>query len=519
MSRRSRGSRGVVLALVAGVICLLSLLAGCGGSSDGDTGGGGAGGSASFKGDGYPGVDVSNTRFVGGPINRGNAAKLQEAWALPLTAQSSYGSISSTPVVTGGVIYAQDLASNVMAIDLESGDVLWRKNYEEPDQGPNGVVVAGGSVFGATGSFAFGLDQETGKELWQTPLIRNQGEAIDIAPGYHEGLVYVSTVPTTVESTYPGGGVGILWALDAKTGKKVWSFNTVPSSLWGDKKVNSGGGLWYPPSFDAKGFMYFGTGNPAPFPGVAGKPWGSSRPGPNLYTNSMVKLNAKTGKMEWYYQQTPHDVYDWDFQNSPVLVESKGRELAIGSGKSGIVVALDAQTGKPVWKLPVGKHNGRDDDGLLAMRGETSKLKDGLLYPGYLGGVIAPMAANKTTLFVPVVNSPVTVTKGIELGEGNGESAGELVAIDIASGKQIWNAELETPAYGPPTAVNDMVFASSFGGIVHGFDAKTGGEVWQASLPAGINAGVMVNGDTLLAPAGLPIAEGQRAKIVAFRLP
>jgi len=515
MSRRSSGSRGVALALAAVMIALLALLAGCGGSSDdgGDSGSDGA----SLSGDGYPGVDISNTRFVSGPINRNNAAQLKEAWSLPLTAQSSYGSISSTPVITGGVIYIQDLVSNVMAIDQESGEVLWRKNYEEPDQGPNGVVVADGAVFGATGSFAFGLDQQTGKELWQTPLLRNQGEAIDIAPGYKDGLVYVSTVPTTVESTYPGGGVGVLWALDAKTGKKVWSFNTVPNSLWGDKKVNSGGGLWYPPSFDEKGSMYFGTGNPAPFPGVPGKPLGSSRPGPNLYTNSMVKLNAKTGKMEWYYQQTPHDIYDWDFQNSPVLVESKGRELAIGSGKSGIVVALDAKTGKPVWKLPVGKHNGRDEDGLRAMRGE--KVKDGLVYPGYLGGVIAPMAANKTTLFVPVVNSPVSLSQGTELGEGNGENAGELVAIDIASGKQIWNAELESPAYGAPTAVNDLVFATSFGGLVHAFDAKTGGEVWQASLPAGVNAGLMVNGDTVVVPAGLPVAEGQKAKLVAFRLP
>lgn len=518
MSWRSSGSRGVALALIGVMIGLLALLAGCGGSSDDSSGGGDGGGAeVSFGGEAYPGVDLSSTRFVGGPINRGNAARLRQAWAVPLTAQSTYGSISSTPVITGGVVYTQDLTSNVMAIDLESGEVLWRKNYEEPDQGPNGVVVAGGAVFGATGSFAFGLDQETGKELWRTPLLRNQGEAIDIAPGYEDGLVYVSTVPTTVESTYPGGGVGILWALDAKTGKKVWSFNTVPNSLWGDKKVNSGGGLWYPPSFDEKGFMYFGTGNPAPFPGVPGKPSGSSRPGPNLYTNSMVKLDAKTGKMEWYYQQTPHDIYDWDFQDSPVLVTAKGRELAIGAGKSGIVVALDANTGKPVWKLPVGKHNGRDDDGLRAMRGE--KIKDGLVYPGYLGGVIAPMAANKTTLFVPVVNSPVSVREGVELGEGNGESAGELVAIDIASGKQIWNAELGSPAYGPPIAVNDMVFATSFEGFVHGFDAKTGGEVWQASLPAGMNAGVMVDGDTLVAPAGLPVAPGQKAKIVAFRLP
>jgi alcohol dehydrogenase (cytochrome c) len=144
--------------------------------------------------------------------------------------------------------------------------------------------------------------------------------------------------------------VGTLWALDAKTGQKKWHFDTVPKDLWGDTKVNSGGGLWQPPSFDDKGFIYFGTGNPAPYPGTPQKPWGSSRPGANLYTDSMVKLDAATGKKQWHFQLTPHDIYDWDFQDPPLLISAGGKELAVGAGKSGIVVALDANTGKPVWK-------------------------------------------------------------------------------------------------------------------------------------------------------------------------
>ena len=107
-----------------------------------------------------------------------------------------------------------------------------------------------------------------------------------------------------------------------------------------------------------------------------------------------MKLDAKTGKLDWYYQQTPHDIYDWDFQNSPILAKAGGREVAIGSGKNGIVIAVDAKTGKPVWSTPVGKHNGHDDDGLLAMRGESAKIKKGEVLPGNLGGVIAPPAAN-----------------------------------------------------------------------------------------------------------------------------
>lgn len=511
MSRESNPQRARLGGGLVLIVLAMALLAGCGSSS--------SGGDPEFKGSGYPGVDAVNSRNVkGSPIDSSNVSGLEEAWSLPLTAQSSFGAHSSSPVIAGGVIYSQDLESNVQAIDLESGEVLWTKKYSEPSQGPNGVVVAGGMVLGATAKAAFALDQETGKEVWSTTLVtKPAGEGIDMAPGYHDGLVYVSTVPLTATELYPGAGVGTLWALDAKTGAKKWHFDTVPKSLWGDPEVNSGGGLWQPPSFDGKGFVYFGTGNPAPYPGTSAKPWGSSRPGPNLHTDSMVKLDAETGKLQWAYQQTPHDLYDWDFQDPPLLIQAGGRELAIGAGKSGIVVALDAKTGKPVWKRPVGTHNGHDEDGLLAMRGETSKIKEGTVFPGTLGGVIAPMATDGKTVFVPVVNHPATISATAGLGE-SGSMSGELVAIDAASGKPRWNAQLESAAFGAPTVVNDVVFATSFEGGVHAFDAKSGGELWVTTLPAAINTSVSVSGDTLIAPAGLPSAQGQTAELVAYRL-
>jgi len=500
---------GTIATCVAAV-ALVAALSGCGSSSSGDE--------LELTGSGFPGIDMANSRHAEGSIDSSNVSELDVAWTLPLTAQSSFGAHSSAPVIVNGVVYSQDLESNVQAIDLESGEVLWTKKYEEADEGPNGVVVAGGMVFGATPKAAFGLDQETGKEVWSTTLVeRSFGEGIDMAPGYHDGLVYVSTVPLTATQAYPGGGVGILWALDAKTGTKKWHFNTVPDGLWGDTEVNSGGGLWQPPSFDGKGAIYFGTGNPAPYPGTPEQPWGSSRPGANLYTNSMVKLDAASGKMQWHYQQTPHDVYDWDFQDPPLLIDAAGRELAIGAGKSGVVVALDAKTGKPVWKRPVGAHNGHDDDNLLAMRGETSKIEPGEVLPGVLGGVIAPMATDGKTVYVPVVNHPATIGASGELGE-SGEMSGELVAIDAATGAVKWKQELTSAAFGAPTVINDLVFATSFEGSVVAFDAKTGGEAWVGSLPAGINTSVSISGDTVIAPAGIASAEGQTPEIVAFRL-
>jgi outer membrane protein assembly factor BamB len=451
--------------------------------------------SSLLTGSGYPNGDTSNTRFTQGPINSSNVSRLQPAWTLPLTAKSQYGSYSASPIISDGAMFSQDLASNVQAINLKTGHVIWTKSFESPDQGPNGLVVAGGRVYGATATAAFALDEKTGQQLWSVTLTRNEHEGIDMAPGYHNGIVYVSTVPGNNEKFYGAGGVGILWALEASTGKKLWHFDTAPESLWGQESVNSGGGLWYTPAFDNEGNMYVGTANPAPFPGTESSPWGSSRPGPNLYTDAIVKLNAQTGKVVWHYQQTPHDLYDWDLQDPPILAEVKGRREVIASGKSG-------------W---------HDNDGVYAMKGEYSKLSlPETVYPGELGGVIAPMSTNGTDVFVPIVNHPVTFNNQTEPQE-NGPSTGEVVALDLATGAVRWTRKFPTAVFGATTAVNDVVFATTFEGALYAFDAKTGNVVWETKLPAATNTGVAVSGDTLIAPAGLAAGNGQTPEIVAYR--
>lgn len=497
------------LALLAAAVSVMALLVGCGGGSDDDS----SSSEANLSGDAYSNIDLASSRAADSKIDSSNVSELEEAWSLPIKGVGVYGSYASTPVIVNGVIYSQDLESNVEAIDLESGEVLWSKKYESPSHGPNGVAVADGHVYGATSSEAFALDQKTGKEVWLTDL---EG-AVDMAPGVNQGRVYVSTVPETPQAIYEPGEAGILWAMDGKTGKKLWNFDTVPKSLWGKPKVNSGGGLWYPPSFDKKGFVYAGTGNPAPLPGAPGEPWGSSRPGPNLYADSLVKLDPKTGKLVWYYQETPHNIYDWDFQNSPIITKAGGKEVAIGSGKSGFVVAVDVKTGKPVWRTSVGTHNGHDKDNLYAMRGEYDKIKTGEVFPGQLGGVISLAAADDKRIYVPVVNHSMTVVSGSEITEESA-ATGEVVALDLATGKIVWQAEMAQPAYGSLLVSNDVVFATSADGVIYALDSAKGGEVWQAALPSGSNAGVMISGDTLVAGAGLPAVEGQVAKLVAYRL-
>jgi outer membrane protein assembly factor BamB len=532
MLKRMKGHPRV--ALVAVLIMLTTALSACGGSdkptavtnatstptaapsgSKPDTASKGT-----LTGSGYSNNNLSNTRSAGGKITSANVSKLKVAWRRPLTAKSQYGAYASIPVVTKGVVYSQDLESNVQAIDLHSGGVLWTKNYNSPDQGPNGLVVGGGRVFGATAEAAFALDQKTGKEIWSQKLIRNDEEGIDMTPGYHRGMVYVSTVPGNNTKFYNEGTKGILWALNAKTGKRVWSFDTAPTKTWSKKntKINLGGGLWHAPAFDAQGGIYFGVGNPGPWPGNDEYPWGKSRPGPNLYTNSLVKLDAKTGKLKWYYQLTPHDIYDWDLQDPPILTKVKGKPAVLGAGKGGIVIAVDRKTGKLLWKRPVGQHNGHDKDGLLAMKGQYSKLHEGdEVYPGILGGVIAPMASDGKRVYVPIVNNSASFSGSASQGGGQ-SNTGEVVAIDINTGKIKWDQVFQAPAFGATTVANDVVFATTFDGNVYALSTKTGDTLWSATLPAATNTGVAVSGDMMIAAGGLATAQGQQAALVAFQL-
>ena len=159
-----------------------------------------------------------------------------------------------------------------------------------------------------------------------------------MAPGVFDGTVYISTVPGNAKSFYKGNGAGVLWALDADTGKAKWKFWTVPENLWSTAHtdINSGGGLWHPPAFDSNGDVYIDVANPAPWPGTNEFPWGSSRPGPNPHTNTLLKLNREDGKIIWERQVLPHDVFDWDLQLPPILAKDGSRDLVLAAGQTGL---------------------------------------------------------------------------------------------------------------------------------------------------------------------------------------
>jgi outer membrane protein assembly factor BamB len=475
-----------------------------------------------------PGANAENTRDVPSPITSANVGSLTQAWSVPIQAQGAFGTFASTPIVVNGVVYAQDIDSNVYAIDLSTGKLLWFQKYGSADAGPNGIAVANvdgtETVYGATATEVFAIQAATGEQLWAKNITINKESGIDMAPGVNHGVVYVSTVPGTVKTFSSGKGQAILFALNAKTGDTIWRWNEDKKSwLKPNEGINSGGGQWYPPSFDSQGNVYVGTANPDPTPGTAQSPFGSSRPGKDLYTDSIVKLNHKTGKVMWYYQLTPHDINDWDLQDSPILTTVHGKGVAIGAGKAGIVVAVSQKTGKLLWKTPVGMHNGHDNDGLLSLSQAEQKLVfPYTVYPGILGGVESPMASDGTTVYAAVNNLGATFTSNLETGIETGNvfaGTGVMVALDQATGKVLWQHDFTSSPYGGAVVTNDVVFTTTFNGMLWALNAKTGAVLWQTQLSAGTNATVIVAGGYVITASSLPLSQTQSANIVAYHLP
>jgi outer membrane protein assembly factor BamB len=278
-------------------------------------------------------------------------------------------------VVVKGVVYIEDMRSNVFALDLTTGKIRWRRLFGAANPGPDGVAVADGRVYGATDSSAFALDAATGRPVWRHFLVTRTARYVDIAPQVADGLVFVSTLG------YPPNGRGVLYALDAATGKTRWSLDTIRGS-WHVSGEAGGGGAWQTPSV-AGSDLFWGTSNPLPYGGSRAHPNGEAYEGDALYTDSLVDVDARSGLLRWYDQVTRHDVRDYDFQLPPILASVGGTNVVLGAGKAGIVIAWDRDAHRRIWQTEVGTH--RHDRGPLPRRRVS-------VCPGLLGGVLTPMA-------------------------------------------------------------------------------------------------------------------------------
>ena len=437
-----------------------------------------------------------------------------------------------TPLVVDGVMYTIQSPNDVIALDAATGKTIWTYMHKPDPAARNccgrltrGLAILGDKLFLATlDARMIAIDAKTGKEIWNT-------EAADPKQGYaftHAPLVVKDKV---IAGTAGGeyGVRGFIAAWDVNTGKEVWRFNTVPGpgepghETWsGDSWMHGGAPVWVTGSYDADlNLTYWGTGNPGP-------DWdGAARLGDNLYSCSVIALNPDTGKLQWYYQFSPHNEFDWDATQTPVLAEiewqGRTRKVMLWANRNGYFYVIDRITGEFMKGQPFVKTNwatGFDPKGRPIPAPGIVPTKEGtLVYPGNQGGTnwYPPSYSPTTGLFyIPTwENSSTIYIKGEEPPEfhegqtfaglfprpgARGEDAyGAVRAIDPKTGEKKWDYRqnaVSTEA-GILTTASNVLFSGSRDGSFYALDARDGKLLWQTNLGPSVAAGpmtYMVNG-------------------------
>jgi alcohol dehydrogenase (cytochrome c) len=309
------------------------------------------------------GGNVYNQRYSPlARINRDNVAQLKPKWRTHLNGSGTESKFSgqAQPLVYDGVIYVPTGANDVFALDVDTGKILW-SHEAHLDPGitviccgwmSRGVAMGRGKIYsGQLDGKLVALDQATGNVVWSVQAETNaDGFSITAAPLYYDGLVITG---------FAGGDKGSrgrVKAFDADTGKLAWTFYTIPGpgeaghDTWpadNDTWKYGGANVWQTPAVDPElGLLYFSTGNPGPDLN------GSVRRGDNLFSVSIVAIDAKTGQYRWHFQEVHHDLWDYDAPNPVVLFDAmydgKLRKGIVEIGKTGYVYILDRATGKPL---------------------------------------------------------------------------------------------------------------------------------------------------------------------------
>jgi alcohol dehydrogenase (cytochrome c) len=528
MGVRYRASIWIVAMAVAGIA-----LAACGGGSHSaqsvagtaaasfaacPTSGAAAGnpsasGTASWP---YPNGTVANTRDVpGSTITSGNVSTLRERWTFKLTGEaaadiSETGSLASNPIVRDGVVYLQDLHSNVYALSLGTGKLLWECRLNRTitsGPGPNGVAVADGLVFGQTPTTAFALNAKTGRKVWANSALLRPGQGtFGIQPAVADGHVYLAS------QVGSASGGGVLLGLEASTGHQLWKFKTYSDA----SRDVPGGGAWDTP-LAGGGTVTFGIGNPYQSTALA-----IAHRSRQLYTDSDVALDGATGRLRWYFQGVTDDFKDYDMQTSPIATRIGATPVVIGSGKMGIVYAIDADNGRLLWNTPVGEHNGHDNDSLDALEHRSTLKVPYTILPGSIGGVESDLALAGDSVYVATCNLPFTVkSMTAPLGTPTmsfARATGDLEALNLMTGKVEWDTKLNGLPFGAATVSRNLVFTTLYPGILLALDRSTGAIVERLKLPTSTNAPIAIAGNTVLVPAGGATAQtpGGDPQLVAY---
>ena len=443
-------------------------------------------------------------------ITPGNVGRLAAQWAFQVDNMVPGRGFEGTPLQVDGVLYVTGNNNTAWAIDVRTGAQLWRYRrtlppgltYGAANASNRGFAILGDLLFmGTLDAHLLALDRRTGRIVWDTTVADFKvGYAITQAPLIVKDKVIMGIAGGDIPTR------GFIDAYDAKTGERSWRFYTIPaagepgSETWSDAVVlpRGGGATWQTGSYDPElNLLYWGVGNPNP------DYYGEDRKGDNLYTASLVAVDADTGKLRWHFQFTPHDTHDWDSNHVPVIadvpINGRTRKVVMVANRNGFFYTLDRETGEfLVGKVFTGTQWARE----LTKDGKPIVLSNGLstapkptCVPDYRGGtnfnppsydpaaqLFFVMARETCAIYSPRKEEPVP---GRSFMSGGMEKLPEpdysaLRAIDPKTGAIRWEHKFtQSSMAGVMSTASGLVFTGDQDGYFNALDSRSGKLLWR----------------------------------------
>jgi alcohol dehydrogenase (cytochrome c) len=442
-----------------------------------------------------------------------NVRRLVPQWTFQAEGMAIGRGFEATPIIQDGIMYVSGTGNYAWAVDMRSGRQIWRYRrvlppgltYGGGNPANRGMAILGDRLFmGTLDAHLIALDRYTGEVLWDVTVDDfKTGHAITGAPLVVKDKVIVGNAGGDLPTR------GFLDAYDPATGKRIWRFYTIPaagepgSETWSDAAVlpRGGGATWMTGSYDPEqNLIFWGTGNPQP------DYYGLDRQGDNLYTASLIAVDADTGKLKWHFQFTPHDLHDWDSNHVPVIADAmiggRTRKVVMVANRNSFFYVLDRVTGKLILGKP---YNGTQWARELGPDGKPVVLSQGAVFPGdtkeppcvpdFRGGtnfnppsydpalqLFFVMARETCAIYTPIkqemVPGRVFMSGGMrKLPEPD---YGAVRALDITTGAIKWEFKLPTPSLaGVMSTASGLVFAGDNEGNFNAFDSKTGKHLWS----------------------------------------
>ncbi len=481
----------------------------------------------------YSGTMMSQRYSTLDQVTPQNVKNLELKWVFQARSLEKF---EATPLVIDGIMYTVQAPNDVVALDPVTGRVFWTYSYApSPLSRPccgrvnRGLAVVGDTLFmGTIDAHLIAVDAKNGKPLWNTTVAKPEaGYAITHAPLVIKDKVIVGVA---------GGEFGIrgfIAAYDVKTGKQAWRFNTIPGpgeaghETWaGDSWKTGGASVWMTGSYDPESNLtYWGIGNAGPDYN------GDLRLGDNLYSSAVVALDADTGKIKWHYQFSPHDEFDYDAVQVPVLADivwqGQPRKVMLWANRNGYFYVLDRTTGKFLLGKPFVEVNwasGFDEQGRpMRVPGKVPTAAGVVIFPGNQGGTnwYSPSFSPRTGLFyIPswvnyssvyikaqadyeegkrfVGTSPRSLIGGAAGGGSKintrkeDEGYGAIRAVDPMTGDRKWEFKMnDVTDAGVLTTGSDLLFSGGREGYVYALNARNGELLWKANVGGAVASGPM----------------------------